>query len=777
MRYAAGQCLAYGSGIPYLPVLDLLRGHCGIVEGDAPETLIAKMRLALERCGADLVAELPLLLDLIGVAVETDRFAGLSTDGRRARTFETLWQLLLPRAPQEPLVLTVDNLQWIDPTSEAFLAGLIDRMASVPLLVLTTARPGYRLPWGDRSQVMQLTLSPLDPDASRQVVHSVLADRPLTPPLEQQLLDKGDGNPFFLEELAYTVREQEGRPAALAVPNTIQAVLAARIDRLPQEEKQLLQTAAVIGLTVPFSLLQAIAEAPAEALQRRLTHLQTAEFLYETRLFPEREYTFKHALTHDMAYGSLLSDRRRALHAQIVGALEALAGERVADQIERLAHHALRGEVWDKAVAHGRQAGEKAMARSAHREAVGFFEQALSALPHVPETADTRVQAIDLRLALRDGLWPLGELRQILAYLQQALSLAEALGDEYRLGWVTAYLAGHFGQICEPDPALASGQRALAIAGDLEDVGLTVTAQHYLGTVFRSLGDYPRAIEFYRKNVASLHGELLRERFGMHDLVSVSSRYSLAYCFAECGIFTEGITPAEEGVRIAETADHPYSRVLAYYAIGFRALRKGDLYQAIPMLEKAVDLGQRAQIRLLVPLVAAPLGAAYGLAGRITDALPLLEQAVAQAMAMGYMLDHALRLVWLGEAYLSVGRLEEAITQAQRALEFSMDHQERGREAYARRLLGEIAARRQPPEDEQAEAYYRQALALADELGMRPLVAHCHRGLGTLYRDTGRRAEARTELLAASTLYRAMDMTFWLPQSEDALVHLRSRGS
>jgi predicted ATPase len=215
----------------------------------------------------------------------------------------------------------------------------------------------------------------------------------------------------------------------LQVPATVQAVLAARIDRLPLEEKRLLQTAAVIGTEVPLPLLQAIAELSEDALHRGLVHLQAAEFLYETRLFPEREYTFKHALTHEVAYSSLLLERRRVLHTRIVEALDALAGDRAAEQVERLAQHAQRGEVWDKALAYGRQAGEKALARSAHREAVAYFEQALSALAHLPETRDTREQAIDLRLALRTALRPLGDLERIMTYLREA----EAFGGPRRL--------------------------------------------------------------------------------------------------------------------------------------------------------------------------------------------------------------------------------------------------------------------------------------------------------------------------------------------------------
>ena len=187
--------------------------------------------------------------------------------------------------------------------------------------------------------------------------------------------------------------------ASLQVPTTVHAVLAARIDRLPAEEKHLLQTAAVVGTEVPFPVLQAIAELPEAAFHRGLAHLQAAEFLYETRLFPEHAYTFKHALTHEVAYSSLLQERRRVLHARIVEALERLAPDRLAEQAERLAHHALRGEVWDKALAYFRQAGKKALEQSAYREAVGYFEQALGALPHLQETRDTREQAIDLRLA------------------------------------------------------------------------------------------------------------------------------------------------------------------------------------------------------------------------------------------------------------------------------------------------------------------------------------------------------------------------------------------
>src|ERR671923_176901 len=231
---------------------------------------------------------------------------------------------------------------------------------------------------------------------------------------------------------------------SIQVPATVQAVLAARIDRLPPDEKRLLQAAAVIGTDVPLALLQAIAELREEPLRLGLTHLQAAEFLYETRLFPEIEYTFKHALTQQVAYETLLQERRRALHGRIVETLEVFAGDRVAEQVERLAHHALRGELWDKALAYSRQAGEKALARSAYREAAEYFEQALSTLPHLPETRATREQAIDLRLALRTALRPLGDYGRSLVALREAEAHAAALDNPQRLGQVSDFLAVHF---------------------------------------------------------------------------------------------------------------------------------------------------------------------------------------------------------------------------------------------------------------------------------------------------------------------------------------------
>ena len=378
----------------------------------------------------------------------------------------------------------VENLHWSDPTSEAWLASLVERLAGAAVLLLGTYRPGYQPAWGAHAAVTQIALPPLRAPDSRTVVQAVLGAVSLPEARLRAMVAQAGGNPFFLEELAWDAMEQGGRETPGVVPETVHAVLAARLDRLPPEAKRLLQTAAIVGPEVPVPLLQAVAELSEGALHRGLAHLQAAEFLYETQLFPERIYSFKHALTHEVAYSSLLQERRRALHAQVAEALEALAGDRVAEQVERLAYHALRGEVWDKALVYCRQAGDKALARSAYREAVGYFEQALSALAHLPARRDTREQAIDLRLALRAALHPSGALGRAMTYLREAEAFAVALADPRRLGQVSVSLALHYYLMGAYDEAIAAGQRALALAMDSGEVVLHALANHYLGMAY-----------------------------------------------------------------------------------------------------------------------------------------------------------------------------------------------------------------------------------------------------------------------------------------------------
>jgi class 3 adenylate cyclase len=780
----ASHSVSYGKATVYLPVLDLLKGYFQIEPRDDARRIREKVTgkvLTLDRA---LELMLPALLALLEVPVDEPQWQAFDPPQRRRRTLEAIKHLLLRESQEQPLLLVFEDLHWIDAETQALLDSLVESLPTARLLLLANYRPEYQHGWGSKTYYTQLRLDPLPPASADAFLQALLGDDPGLAPLTQHLIARTQGNPFFLEESVRALVEtgmlvgergayQLARPLEdLQVPVTVQAVLAARIDLLKLEEKRLLQTAAVIGTEVPWPLLQAIADAPDEALYRGLAHLQAAEFLYETSLFPEREYTFKHALTHEVAYGGLLRERQRLLHGRIVVAIEQHYTDRLADQVERMAHHAMRGEVWDKAVTYYRQAGDKALARSANREAVACFEHALVALEHLPEGRERQEQAIDVRFGLRHALAPLRQRDRVLTYLREAEGLAQALGDQHRLGWGAAYMTNELYVTGDPQHAVEVGQRALSLAGSLEDAALQVVMHLFLGRAYHALGDHPQAIDLLRQNLVALQGALSREHFGLPGLPSVMSRTQLARCLAELGAFTEGLAHGKEGLRIAEAVDHPHSLINACYGIGYVYLSKGEFDQAVPWLERDLEVGRVWDLPFLFYVSSAALGYAYVLSGRVSDALPLLEQGVStEATEIG----SGLACVWIGEAYLRLGRLDEALTVALRGLEFCRTHAQQGEQAWALRLLGEIRAQRHPPEAELAEASYREALALAEALGMYPLQAHCHRGLGTLYATTGQSEPSREALAAAIDLYRDMDMTFWLPQTQEALVQVEGQ--
>ncbi len=552
------------------------------------------------------------------------------------------------------------------------------------------------------------------------------------------------------------------------MPATVQAVLAARIDRLPPEDKHLLQTATVIGTDVPFALLRAIADMPEAALHRGLARLQAAEFLYETCLFPEPEYTFKHALTHEVAYGSLLLERRRVLYARLVEAIEALAPERVTEQVERLAHHALRGEVWDKAVTYCQQAGNRASNRAAFREAVASFEQALQALAYLSEPSDTCVLAIDLRLALGEALTPLGAYGRCLALLGEAEALARGLDDRARLGRVLSWMALVRWITGDPDGAMAASRQALDLAVAFGDRALQVEATHRLGLAYSTIGDFGRAAKLFRRNVEAADGPSGTPSINVRLL----SQAYLARTLGVLGGFAEGRLHGEEALRLATLEGRGATPILVHGFLSQLYLDQGDLEQTIRVCDQGLVLSRASGNRNMLPIFVAGLGYASALQGRHVEGCALLEEAISEGISTGGLLALAPRVAWLSEVCRLAGRGEEAWQHARQALALARQQKARGDEALALYQLGAVQAHAAPPDVAPAEAHYQEALALAEELGMRPLVAHCRRGLGTLYAATGQREQARTELAAAIALYRAMEMTFWLPRAEAALAQV-----
>jgi tetratricopeptide (TPR) repeat protein len=682
--------VSYGKATPYLPVIDLLKGYLKIQDQDDPRAIREKVTGKLLTLDEALKPTVPALLPLLDVPVDDAVWSALDPPQRRQQTLEAIKRLCLRESQVQPLLVVFEDLHWIDGETQAVLDSLVESLPTARMLLLVNYRPEYAHRWGSKTYYSQLRLDPLPPEIAEALLDALLGADPALRPLKHLLIERTEGNPFFLEESVQTLVEtrmligERGAyrlvrtPEALQIPATAQAILAARIDRLPPEEKRLLQAAAVIGKDVPLPLLHAIAEQPEDSLRQGLQHLQGAEFLYETSLFPDLEYTFKHALTHEVAYGSMLQERRRVLHARIVDAIEALHRERLPEQIERLAHHAFRGEAWEKALGYLRQAGARAHSRSAYREAAEQLKQALHALEHVLGGRERTEQAIDIRLELRAALFPLGQANELLECLADAGRLAETLGDPLRIALVDGFMGNYCWWTGQPERALAHYVQAVE-AFDRLGHDHRLGWRFALGQAYHALGDYRQAIKPLTVAVDFFSEDRLRSRVsGGGGFASIFSRVWLAWCLGELGETAAAQARIDDVVVIAERLGHPFSIVYAQFECGLFALSLRNTDAAVSALERALDVGRQAGLASWFPWVAAALGRAYALSERAQEGLSLLDEGIRQAEATRFMFGQALRVAWLAEVYASAGRMAEADDQASRALRLARAHRERG---------------------------------------------------------------------------------------------------
>jgi tetratricopeptide (TPR) repeat protein len=770
--------VSYGKATAFLPIIDLLRSYFQVEPGDDGRKIREKATGKLLSLDRALEPALPALLWLLDVPEDDPAWQRLDPAQRRQRTLDGVKRLLLRESRVQPLVVMFEDLHWIDAETQALLDGLVESLPTARVLLLVNYRPEYRHDWGGKTYYRQLRIDPLPPESASTLLHGLLGDDPALDVLKRLVIERTEGNPFFLEESVRTLVETGvlvGERGAyrlakvsqtLQIPATAQAILAARVDRLSSEDKRLLQAASVIGKDVPFALLQAIAGVDEDALRAGLARLQAAEFLYEARLFPDLEYTFKHALTHEVTYGSLLQERRCALHRHIVDAIEALYPDRRGEHIEQLADHAFRGAAWDRALRYLRQAGSRAEARSALREAVSCFERALTALERQPDSRETTAQAIDIRLDLQGVLYPLAGIERTLHHLREAESLAEGLGDRTRLGRVSAHLTYCFYWMGDLDGAVASGERALALATDLGDFAMQVSTNTRLGQVYFAAGQFGRAADLFRWTIAQLEGDLSQKRFGLPLLASGICRDRLGWCLAARGEFAEARATVEQGIRLSEAANHSYTLGNLYCSAGWIAMLRGDFQGALAWLERGRDLSRSESIPLLAGLAGWRLGEACALGGRIADGVALLEEAADQLATMGHTGYYPRAFTALAAAYRLAGRPADARQMAERALAASRTYKQPAVEAEALRVLGDIESADAASDLAGAAAAYRQALVMADERGMRPLAAHCHAGLADVCRRTGDAPAAGAHLMAATAAFRDLDMEFYLAHLE-----------
>jgi DNA-binding NtrC family response regulator/predicted ATPase len=774
-----GHAVSYGTATPYLPLVDLLRRYFRLDDADEPRVVHDKVASGLAALpDRRLESSIPALLAVLAGAPADDEWQRLDPLQRRERILDGIKRVLLRESQRQPLLVLLEDLHWIDAETQAFLDRLVESLPGAPLLLLVNYRPEYSHGWGSKTYYRQLQIDPLPPETAGALLEALVGSGAALYPVKRLVIEQTEGNPFFIEESVRSLVETgiltgEGGAYRLArsvqdlhVPATVQTMLAARIDRLPPEDRQLLQVASVIGKDVPWTLLMSVADLSEEVLRRGLDRLQAAEFLYETGLSPDVAYCFKHALTHEVTYGELPSARRRELHARIVGVMERLYGDRLSEQVERLAQHALRGELREQAVDYLRQSGLKAAARAAPREARLRFEQALGVLDALPESQWTLEHAFDIRLDLRSVMQQLGEGRLILERLQEAEAIATRLNDEHRRGHVCALATNDHARVAELDEALVTGARALEIAARLGDRRLRLLTTSFLAQTHYYRGDYERAVELAMDNLATLPPAWTYESFGNSAPASVYDRASLVRSLAELGRFAEIAQHEAEAIRIAESTENPLSIASARWAACTHYLLKGDWPEAHSLVQHEIAVVQGGSLVFLLPFALAASAWALAELGETSEALDRLQECE-RVLAS----NASTRVTWvyhaLGRAAFLLDRLDDAQRLADLAIETAAS--QRGFAAHALHLLGDIATHPDRFDAARGETRYGEALTTAETGRMRPLIAHCRRGLASLYRRAGKSREAVDFLRSAAAMYHGMGMTYWMERAEAEL--------
>ena len=763
--------VSYGKATSYLPMVDLLTHYFEIDARDDEQRVREKIVSRLSALGEEkLLAQAPFFLAALGMGLDSEAWANLAPIERQRTMFDALRRLLIRESQRQPLCVVFEDLHWVDAETHAFLGMLLESIPAARLLLLVNYRPEHRSTWTGKSYFSQLRIDPLPAASADELLDQLLGSHAELGPIKQALIDVTEGNPLFLEESVRSLIETgllggEGRqwrplgslPAGF-VPQRVDALVASRIDRLQPELKELLQCAAVIGGDIPLPLLQAVAGISRGETERGLRELQAAEFLYEKTLFPESEYTFKHAMTREVAYAGLLKERRTALHARAAHAIVALAAGRIEEQVERVAHHAEQGEAWDLALDYLERAGAKAFSLYANTEAAGFFERALGVLRHLPESRATLEQAVDLRFELRNALIALCELDRIRHCLEQIEPILANLGDKARSARHAAFRCNQHFLAGEQRRAIEFGEAGLRLARELGDRRVQGELLYRLGQSHHLLGENRRAVALIQESLEYTVEQRERNRFELSVIPAVVNRTWLAFVLAECGDFKDGMSHAKRALQIAEEGEHPLSQVLGWLAVGFLLRRKGELAGAIGALERGMALCGRYSLPIWRLRLVSSLGLAYARSGRLGEGLELAEEALAGAERMRLIVDQPMMLVHAALALLLGARMEDAMKYGKRALELAVAHDAKGDEAWARFLIGRVHWASGPQAMDESEMQLEAGLRLAVACEARPLAAFCRATLGAIHTRRGSEARAREFTAAADATYRELDM-------------------
>ena len=717
---------------------------------------------------------LPALMEILGMPAQDPVWAGLEPPERLQVLAKTVGGVVSETSRRRPLVLVFEDFHWADSETQMLVDELAGIIASCRVLLIVTCRTHHERAWTSWPGVTEREMRPLSRVQTWALLEALLGADPELEELKQLLADKTQGNPFFLEECVRAFEEVgslAGAPgshslvvpvAELEIPISVHGALAARVDSLSPSERATLLCASVIGQRVDVSLLRELCPQPREELLARLSRLQQAGFLERTRILPNLEYSFRHALIHDVAYVTLLKRKRRELHARVMVVIEKRPAALLPCKAELVAHHAFHAENWPKAFAYCRRAGYRAQAKSANREAADFFRQALWAFQYLPRSIRIARREIDARLELVESLFPLGHHEEVHINLLRAQELANHWQDQGRRAKAASLMALYHWLRGSMPQAIKAERIALQLAKSVGNFEQEVPHIVRLGAFLADSGDYESACRLFEAANARIRREGAHRGSGLLIVASVGCLGTFARSLGELGSFAEAIRIGDDSMRIADETDHAFSQIYSSLSVGHVLLRKGDFDRSIPVLERSLDLCRMTRLRSAYGPSAVALGYAYVRSGQVSRGLDHLEDGFGNMGRQTLVLRLSLQMIWFAEAYLIAGRTRQAAEKARQALALAQENGEKGHEAWALWLLGGIRQHLPAFGEGEPERCLRAALKIASSRHMAPLTAHCHFALGKLSAHRKAWSQAQRQFDDAFGRYRRLEMNRWL---------------
>jgi len=782
--YLEGHCLHYGGSMALLPFLDVLRSYFNIREDEQEYIIKKNMAARVSQLDEELKDILPALEDIFSLKVEDENYLKLEPALRRARIFDSIKNLLVRESQNRPLVLVIEDLHWIDSSSEEFLGYLIGGLASTHILLIILYRPEYTHQWGSKTYYNQIRVDELSQETSAEMVQAILKEGRAAQDLTNLILDRAAGNPLFMEELTHSLLENgfiqktdhqyvlNRKLSEIQVPDTLQGIIAARMDRLEENLKRTMQVASVIGRDFAYRLLQSIAGMQQE-LKSHLLNLQELEFIYEKSLFPELEYIFKHALTQEVAYNSLLLKRRKEIHDRIGKAIEELYADRLEEFYEVLAHHYSRAESLDKAYHYLKLSGDKATRNYARYEALAFYQGALDLLKKQPDTEENKRRGIEIRLLMSIPMRALSYPEGSLPVLEEGERLAREMGDERSLAQFLGGISFYYTLKGDPENGLKYAEDCFREAEKVQDVDLVAPIGFQICNSYPTTGAFWKEAEVAPRVLALIESTGTQlEPFGLGFNVYAGLQSTYGAALSALGDFEQGEAMCEKSLRFAQEIKDRTCIAMVEMCYAAAYYFKGDGEKTVAFAQRAIEHIEETQLLTILGFTWQVLAWGHMLRGELDTARECAEKGDAHNCALGFSAYAAQHFHLMTEICLDLRDWENALRYAEEGLKIAKSHGLRAHEGLLNILLGKALARAKHSRSVSPEELILQGISILEELKLKPYQAEGYLYLGELYTDMSQREKASETLKKAEDAFRKMGMDYWLRMTQEIMAKL-----